>query len=91
MDWNTAATAFAAAAGGLLTMTKVLQAMDRRRNSRTEKQRHNALFLNGDKEEVIRQVGRLMLKDRESDKSLDRIESAVRQISRRLDRAGIPE
>ncbi len=91
MDWNTAATAFAAAAGGLLTMTKVLQAMDRRRSSKVEKQRHDALFLNGDKEEVIRQLGRLMIKDRESDKALDRLESSIRQISRRLDRAGIAE
>lgn len=95
MDWGQAATAFSAAAAGTFTLMKVLSAIERRKNSPAAKEKR-ALFLNGDKEEVIREMQRLAQSDRDRNRDLLRLDSnqaeimiELREIARRLDRSGI--
>lgn len=95
MDWGQAATAFSAAAAGTFTLTKVLAWMEKRRNLPAAKEKR-ALFLNGDKEEVIREMQRLAQADRDRHRSQLELESGqekimdtLRKIERRLDHAGI--
>jgi 3-polyprenyl-4-hydroxybenzoate decarboxylase len=75
MDWPQAILVGSSGAGGVLAIYKLLQAIERKKSSRA-----SALFLNGDKEEVIRQLQRLVQADRDRHKEHLEIQSKLEEL-----------
>ena len=89
MDWSQTAVTFAAAAGGFLSMAKLMKVMERRPAARAaEASRTERLFPNGEKDEIIARINELTIQNRERRKEHAEITAALQDLSARLERAG---
>jgi hypothetical protein len=76
MEWPQLALTFASAAGGFLSMAKLVKMMERRRGEGVAPR--NTLFVNGEQDRVLARIDELITANRERRRQTEQVAEEVR-------------